>query len=218
MKKKKRFPPVLPTVLLTGFEPFGGERVNASQEIVHALAGRVVAGHRVVGVVLPCVFRSAIVALKRSIRRSAPALVIALGEAAGRSEITPERIAINVDDARIPDNSGLQPIDRPVIRGGPAAYWSTLPIKTIVAALRARQIAASVSQTAGTFVCNHTFYGLMHALRRRPGLRGGFIHVPSLAGRARRKEAGPSLATMIRGIELAIQTTTDLDAGGGQTE
>ncbi|MBI2814766.1 MAG: pyroglutamyl-peptidase I [Opitutae bacterium] len=209
------------TVLLTGFEPFGGEPVNPSAEIARQLHGTVIGGHRVVGALLPCVFGAAITELRRQMRAARPALVVCLGQAGGRAEITPERVAINVDDARIADNAGRQPVDRPVVRGGPAAHWSTLPIKAIVAALRREGIPAAVSQTAGTFVCNHVFYGLMHELRKQPKVRGGFIHVPFLPEQARGK---PSLAleTMTRGVRLAVATALrvrrDIRAAGGATQ
>jgi pyroglutamyl-peptidase len=200
------------TILLTGFEPFGGDRTNPSEQIARALDGRVIAGQRVVGAVLPCVFGAANIEVRRLLRFHRPALVVAIGLAGNRAEITPERVAINVDDARIPDNAGKQPVDTPIVRGGPVAYWSTLPIKAVVAALRARNVPASVSQTAGTFVCNHVFYGLMHALRRRRGVRGGFIHVPA--------ETALPLDTMIEAIALAIKvaatTRRDEKAGGGR--
>lgn len=191
---------------MTGFEPFGGERINPSAEIARQLHGTVIAGHRVTGAMLPCVFGAAIRELEKSIATVRPVLVVCVGQAGGRDAITPERVAINVDDARIPDNAGAQPVDRPVVRGGPAAYWSTLPVKAIVAALRRADIPAAVSQTAGTFVCNHVFYGLMHALRRRPRLRGGFIHVPFLPEQAKRGEPSLALEAMVRGIEIAIAT------------
>lgn len=208
-------------VLVTGFEPFGGDELNPSADIAHALDGRVIARHRVVGAVLPCVFGRSIEELRRLLRTHEPRLVVALGLAGGRADITPERVAINIDDARIPDNAGAQPIDRPVVRGGPAAYWSTLPIKAIGAALRARGVPASVSQTAGTFVCNHVFYGLMHALRRRRGVRGGFIHVPFLPEQVKRHE--PSLPrdvlidAIARAIEVALRMRRDVRTAGGRT-
>ncbi|MSU23390.1 MAG: pyroglutamyl-peptidase I [Opitutus sp.] len=209
------------TVLVTGFEPFGGDLVNPSQEIARALEGRVIAGRRVVGAVLPCVFGLANVELRKLLRTTRPELVICLGLAGGRTEITPERVAINVDDARIADNAGAQPIDEPVVRGGPTAYWSTLPIKAIVAALRQRGIPASVSQTTGTFVCNHVFYGLMQALARGRGRRGGFIHVPPVQAPGTKGQPGLPLATMINAIalavELSVQRRTDVRATGGQT-
>ena len=208
------------TILVTGFEAFGGEKINPSQEIARALDGRLIAGRRVVGAVLPCVFGASIAELKRLLRAHRPELVVCLGLANGRAEITPERVAINIDDARIADNAGAQPIDRPVVRGGPAAHWSTLPVKAIVAALRKRGVPASVSQTAGTFVCNHVFYGLMHSLRRRRGVRGGFIHVPQLSTQAKRGPPSLPLGTMIEAIAVAVKVaaTTRRDAKrmGGQ--
>ena len=190
------------TILITGFEPFGGMDLNPSQEIARQLNGHVIAGRRVVGRILPCVFGAANVELRALLREFEPEIVLAVGQGDGRAEVTPERVAINVDDARIPDNAGVQPVDRRIVAGGPAAYWSTLPIKAIVAALRAHEIPASVSQTAGTFVCNHVFYGLMHALRRRGG-RGGFIHVPWLPEQAKRGQPSLPLPTMVEAVALA---------------
>jgi pyroglutamyl-peptidase len=208
------------TVLVTGFEPFGGDAINPSQEIARVLHGREISGRRVNGVVLPCVFGKSIAELKRTLRAEEPELVLCLGLAGGRAEITPERVALNVDDARIPDNAGAQPIDRPIVRGGPAAYWSTLPIKAIVAALRERDVPATVSQTAGTFVCNHVFYGLMHALRLNRRVRGGFIHVPFVPTQVKRSEPGMPLDVMTEAIAVAIdvslRTRRDLRAAGGR--
>jgi pyroglutamyl-peptidase len=210
------------TVLLTGFEAFGGAARNPTEEIVRALDGATIARRRVVGVVLPCVFGEAVAELRRQRRRCRPELVLCLGLAAGRSDITPERVAINVDDARIADNAGRQPIDRPVVRRGPAAYWSTLPIKTMVAALRAHGLPASVSQTAGTFVCNHVFYALMHALRRGRGVRGGFVHVPAMTEAAEAGQPSLPLATLIAAtrvvIETAVRTRRDRRVAGGSTQ
>lgn len=210
------------TILITGFEPFGGESRNPSQEIAQALDGRVIARAQVVGAVLPCVFGDSIRELKRLLRQHRPALVICLGQAGGRAEITPERVAINVDDARIADNAGQQPVDHPVVRGGPAAYWSTLPVKALVAALRKNGVPAAVSQTAGTFVCNHVFYGLMHALSRGKGkgtVRGGFIHVPFLPEQAQDGQPCIELEDMIAAIEIAaevaLKTRRDARVKGG---
>ena len=216
-------------VLLTGFEPFGGEAINPSAEIARQLHGTVIAGHEVVGALLPCVFGAAITELKKQIKATRPVLVMCVGQAGGRAEITPERVAINVDDARIADNAGRQPVDRAIVRRGPAAYWSTLPIKAIVAELRRAKIPAAVSQTAGTFVCNHVFYGLMHALRGQGRVRGGFIHVPFLPeqARAQRSRGGSgrppslSLEVMTRGVARAIAVSVehraDLRSAGGAT-
>jgi len=193
------------TVLLTGFEPFGGHASNPSQIIAEHLRDRVLHKHRVVGATLACEFGKSLRQLKTLMKEHQPALVICLGLAGGRDAITPERVAINVDDARIPDNAGVQHAGKPVVRGGPVAYWSTLPVKAIASALMERGIPAAVSQTAGTFVCNHVFYGLMHELAKQPGsTRGGFIHVPYLAGSG--ESPALSLETMVDGIALAIGT------------
>lgn len=218
-KSRKRGAAETRNVLLTGFEPFGGEAINPSGEIARQLHGAVIGGHRVCGALLPCVFGAAIAELKRQMRVTKPALVICVGQAGGRAEITPERVAINVDDARIPDNAGRQPVDRPVVRGGPAAYWSALPIKAMVAEMRRQGIPAAVSQTAGTFVCNHVFYGLMHALATQPalaGVRGGFIHVPWLP-----QQGTPAMALddLVRGtaqaLQCALTTPVDLARSAG---
>ncbi len=216
------------TVLLTGFEPFGGDAINPSEEIARQLNGAVLARHTVAGGLLPCVFGAAVKELKHLIKLHDPVLVICVGQAGGRAEITPERVAINIDDARIADNAGQQPIDKPIAKDGPAAYWSTLPIKAIVQELRKHDIPAAVSQTAGTFVCNHVFYGLMHELAlHRDHVRGGFIHVPYLpeqttARRTLGQTEAPSLPfeQMIDGVKVAISTSIeyrrDIKSAGGQ--
>jgi pyroglutamyl-peptidase len=201
-------------LLVTGFEPFDGERINPSADVAQALAGRRVYSVPVVAAVLPCVFGRAIDVLRDVISAQRPQLVLALGQAGGREGFSIERVAINVDDARIADNAGACPIDTPVIGGAPAAYFSTLPIKAMVAALRRAGWPAAVSQSAGTFVCNHVFYGLMHTLRRRR-VRGGFMHLPLLPEQAARR-GGPSLPleVQIAGVALALEValTTRVDA------
>jgi pyroglutamyl-peptidase len=212
-----------PCCLLTGFEPFDGDAVNPSWQIAQALHGQRLHGTRVVAEQLPCTFGSAIGTLRAALRRHRPQLVMALG-LAGRSVISLERVAINVIDARIPDNAGAQPIDEPVQAGAPAAHFSSLPIKAMLAALREAGIPAEVSQTAGTFVCNQVFYGLMQALRRRPGVRGGFVHVPLLPEQAaaRALGAGMALDQQIDGVRLALATALataqDLRLGAGRID
>ncbi|MDB6170085.1 MAG: pyrrolidone-carboxylate peptidase [Verrucomicrobia bacterium] len=210
----------LKTILITGFEPFGGGKVNPSEEIARQLNGQIIGGHEVAGRILPCVFGAANLEMRTLLRTVDPALVIAVGQAGGRSSITPERIAINVDDARIPDNAGRRPVDVAVVARGPAAYWSTLPIKSIVEEMRSRKIPAAVSQTAGTFVCNHVFYGLMHTLRARRSIRAGFIHVPFLPAQASKGQPSLPLETMIEAIalaaEISLRTRRDLRISGGQ--
>ena len=210
-----------PRILLTGFEPFGGDPVNPSLLIARALDGEVVAGARVEAVELPCVFHRALSALDEALAHTRPVLAVALGLAAGREGLSIERVAINVDDARIPDNAGAQPVDEPIAPGGPAAWFSTLPIKAMAAELNAAGVPTSVSQTAGTFVCNHVFYGLQQRLVGT-GVRSGFIHVPLLPEQAARYPGKPVLALedQVRGVRLALQVAlthqgADLRAVGG---
>jgi len=211
------------TVLLTGFEPFNGATINPSWEAVRLLAGWSGPGFAVVARQLPCVFGSALEVLRDAVAETRPDVVIAVGQAGGRSEISLERVAINVDDATIRDNAGAQPIDTPIVADGPAAYFCTLPVKAIVRALRLRGFPSGVSQTAGTFVCNHVFYGLMHHLVGQ-SVRAGFIHVPFLPEQAAdRPERPPSMAlrdivdALRIAVEVAVVTETDTAEAGGAT-
>lgn len=224
--------PLQPTapVLLTGFAPFGeaghATGINPSWQAVQALQGEVIAGHPVVAAELPTVFGEAADELRRLIKRHQPALVICVGQAGGRRAISLERVAVNVDDAGQPDNRGQQPIDTPVVASGPAAYFSTLPIKAMRAAIQDIGVAAEISQTAGTFVCNHVFYHLMHALAHQQtsagqslaAVRGGFIHVPCLPGQG---VPYMPLQDMVRGLRVAVsaalRTSQDIVRSGGAT-
>lgn len=199
---------LLPTVLLTGFAPFGGETINPSWQAVFALDDVEIAGHRIVARRLPVEFGVSLSTLRDAIHVTSPSLVLCVGQAGGRAQLSLERIAINVDDARIPDNTGSCPIDTPVIAGGPAAYFATLPIKAMLADLRANGIPAEISQTAGTYVCNHVFYGLMHALCDHPRIRGGFIHIPYAPEQAEHHPCAPSLGveTVILALRIALNT------------
>lgn len=216
---------MIKTVLLTGFEPFNGATINPAWEAVRALEGWQGEGFQVEVRQLPCVFGDAIEDLTALIDELHPDVVIAVGQAGGRPDISVERVAINVDDASILDNGGQQPVDTAIAADGPAAYFSTLPIKAIVHALRARGLVAGVSQTAGTFVCNHVFYGLMHHAATQPQpMKAGFIHVPFLPEQAAaRPDAPPSMALedIIAGVKLAVEVTlgvdTDLREAGGAT-
>jgi pyroglutamyl-peptidase len=214
-------------VLLTGFEPFEQAVVNPSWEVARALDGwhcPLETGQQALvrAVQLRCVFGQALQQLDAALSAHAPALVICLGLAGGRAKITPERVAINQDDARIADNAGQQPIDSPVIAGGPAAYFSSLPIKAIVRDLCAAGWPAAVSNTAGTFVCNHVFYALMHQLAGRPGVRGGFVHLPYLPQQTVALADAPSMAladqvaAMRQLIRTALTVPHDVRETGGQ--
>lgn len=223
-------------VLLTGFEPFEGASLNPSWEAARALDGWCfdAAGPSVPAAVrvqvharrMPCVFGAALAALDAALAELQPQLVIAVGQAGGRAAFTPERVAINVDDGRIGDNAGRQPIDQPVVPGAPAAYFATLPVKAIVQAVRGAGLPAELSNTAGTFVCNHLFYGLMHRLAqadaRARGLRGGFIHIPYLPEQAARLPGPPpamALADAVAALRIAVQVSVaqaeDLKLAGG---
>jgi pyroglutamyl-peptidase len=210
-------------VLVTGFGPFGGEPINPALEAIKLLEGHILGEeYRVVTRELPVTRFEAIDSIVAHIRETDPVLVLAVGQAGGRLEITPERVAINVDDYRIPDNGGVQPVDEPVVAGAPTAYWSTLPIKAMVLAMREAGIPALVSNSAGTFVCNHLFYGLMHHLAQSGNkIRGGFVHIPYLPVQAVRIGAQPSMAveTVVKGLEVALSTALnnddDIKAGGG---
>ena len=214
--------PKLPkTILVTGFAPFGGENINPSWQIVKALPD-MMAGCRVEKLFVPTEFGQSINVVTSAIDKLKPALILCLGQAGGRAAMSVERIAINVNDACIADNAGAQPIDEAVVAEGPAAYFSTLPIKAMVAGLRAAGFPASVSQTAGTFVCNHLFYGLQHALAGS-AVRSGFMHIPYLPEQAAHKPGQPSLplVTLVDGVRLALrlalETAQDLRLPGGAT-
>jgi pyroglutamyl-peptidase len=210
------------TVLLTGFEPFDNATINPAWEAVHALKGWSGEGFRIEVRQLPCVFGLANEVLREAVDALRPDVVIAVGQAGGRAELSVERLAINVDDASILDNAGNQPVDAVIVAGGPAAYFATLPIKAIVREMRARGLVAGVSQTAGTFVCNHVFYGLMHHTAGR-ALRGGFIHVPYLPEQAEAFPGAPSMALddIVEGLRVAVEVTlavgNDVSEAGGAT-
>ncbi|MDU0330883.1 pyroglutamyl-peptidase I [Paenibacillus sp. 3LSP] len=195
-------------LLLTGFEPFGGEPINPAVEAMRRLQGRVIGSFEIVGLELPTVFGQSTERLLAAVQQHEPAVVIALGQAGGREGISFERIAVNLNDANIADNAGNQPVDEPVVPEGPAAYWTTLPVKRMVDRLRNEGIPASISLSAGTFVCNHLFYGLMHhlAVTGKP-IRGGFIHVPYLPEQADRHSGAPSMTLdqLVTGLERAIE-------------
>jgi pyroglutamyl-peptidase len=193
-------------ILLTGFEPFGGETVNPSWEVARVLHGQRVASAIVQARRLPVSFDGAPRALAQALAECRPALVVALGQASGRSEISIERVAVNLIDARIADNAGERPLDVPVLAGAPAGYFSTLPVKAMRDALRAAGHPAGLSLSAGAFVCNQVFFELQHRLAGQ-GVRSGFIHLPVLPEQAARVHPSvPSmgLAAQVDAIRLAL--------------
>ena len=193
-------------VLLTGFQPFHRASSNPSEAIVNEIVSRKIPG--VFGEVLPVVFRESATRLLSRIEEVQPDVVISLGQAEGRTQITPERIAINLDDARIADNAGNTPIDSPVITGGANALFSTLPVKAIVEGIQGAGIPANVSLTAGTFVCNHIFYHLQNYTASKK-IKSGFIHVPLMDSQAPEFPGLPTmpLEKMVEAILIAIEVS-----------
>lgn len=195
-------------VLLIAFDPFGGESLNPAQEAVR----RVDPAHvpaALVKLVVPTVFGASLDLAVQAIRQERPDVVLAVGQAGGRAALTPERVAINLADAALPDNAGNRPNDVPVVPGGPAAYFATLPLKAIVTALRAAGLPAEISDTAGTFVCNHLMYGILHTLAaEQPAALGGFLHVPYIPAQTAGRPELPSLPleAIVQGIEVLLQT------------
>lgn len=196
-------------VLLTAFEPFGGETVNPSAQAARlVLDGPAVPGAELVLAVLPVVYGAAGDALEAALAAHDPELVISLGQAGGRTGVTPERVAVNLDHARADDNAGQRPTERPVVAGGPVGYFSTLPVAAAVDALLAAGIPAAASSTAGHYVCNHVFYRLMHRLEGT-GVRGGFVHVPyadeQVAGRDDGRFSLP-VAVLAEAVRVVLRT------------
>lgn len=215
-------PKMLKTILVTGFAPFGGESINPSWQIVKALPD-LMAGCRVEKLLVPTEFGQSINVVTSAIDKLTPALILCLGQAGGRAAMSVERIAINVNDACIADNASAQPIDAMIVEHAPAAYFCTLPIKAMVAAIAKAGVPAEVSNTAGTFVCNHLIYGVLHhlATHQLPA-HAGFMHVPFLESQimGRAGTASLSLAAMIEGtkaaIMAAIENRTDIKTVGGK--
>ena len=196
-------------VLLTAFDPFGGEKVNPALEAIKLVKNNIL-GAEIVKLMLPTVFNKSIEILDEAIKKESPDIIICVGQAGGRFEVTPERVAINIDDARILDNEGNQPVDKKIFEGGEAAYFSTLPIKAIVAAINAINLPASISNSAGTFVCNHIMYGLLYLLGKKySNIIGGFIHVPYIPMQVVDKRNMPymNLEDITRAIEAAIEAS-----------
>ena len=211
-------------VLITGFDPFGGEPINPAWEAVKAMKDEI-AGATITKLQIPTVVAKSIAKVHEKMQELHPDIVISIGQAGGRYDITPERVAINLDDARIKDNEGNQPIDVPIYEDGAPAYFSDLPIKAMVQHIREAGLPASVSNTAGTFVCNHLMYGVLYTLAKEyPGVRGGFMHVPFIPEQVVERPApAPSmnLKDIARGIEAAIaaigEYEDDIRTAEGQT-
>ena len=198
-------------ILVTGFDPFGGEKVNPALEAVKSLPSEI-HGAEIHWVEIPTVFYKSAEVLETAIVRFQPDAVLCIGQAGGRASLTPERVAINQDDARIPDNQGNQPIDTPIRLDGEAAYFSTLPIKAMVQAIKEEGLPATVSNTAGTFVCNHLMYQALYlADKKFSHMRAGFMHIPYMTEQVINKPntASMNLTDIVRGIEAAIGAIVD---------
>ena len=194
-------------VLITGFDPFGGEKINPALEAVMALPDTI-GNIEVIKLEIPTVFGKSLAAIHEAVVKHQPDIVISVGQAGGRFGISPERVAINIDDARIKDNEGNQPVDVKVVENGAAAYFSNLPIKAMTQAMVNAGIPASVSNSAGTFVCNHVMYGILHMIHiEYPHMRGGFIHVPYIPAQVTNKPNMPSMsqADITKGLALCIE-------------
>jgi pyroglutamyl-peptidase len=199
-------------VLVTGFAPFDGAAVNPSWQAARRLDGWTHGGRTVNAREIPCAFATAIGALTALIEGLSPEAVILVGQAGGRPDLSVERIAINLNDADKPDNDGAQPVETAVHPGGPAAYFASIPVKPIVAALRAAGLPASVSHSAGSFVCNHLFYGACHLQATRyPSMKVGFIHVPYSLEQGATHPSAPTMAieAIAEGLKIAVRTTLE---------
>ena len=194
-------------IIVTGFDPFGGEKINPSIECVKALPD--IEGVELIRLELPTVFKESAKRLNEVINDVKPDAVLSVGQSGGRAGITMERIAINVDDARIPDNISQQPIDEEIQVEGEAAYFSTLPIKRIVKAIREAGISAEVSNSAGTFVCNHIMYqALFAATKADKPFKAGFMHIPFIPEQTTDKPSLP-LEESTKALQIAIETIRD---------
>ncbi|MBQ9048790.1 MAG: pyroglutamyl-peptidase I [Solobacterium sp.] len=193
-------------VLVTGFDPFGGESVNPACEAVMRLPDRIGTAE-IIRLEVPTVCRKSIDVIEQAIITHMPDVVISVGQAGGKPDITVERVGINVTDCRIPDNEGNQPVDEPIYPDGPDAYFSSLPVKAMVEAIKAAGVPASLSNSAGTFICNHVLYGVRYLCERKyPGVKSGFIHIPYMTEQCVNKRGTPcmSLDDIVKGLSAAV--------------
>ncbi len=194
-------------ILLTAFDPFGGEKVNPALEAVKSV--RAPEGVELVKLTVPTVFGKSIDTVLEAMRREKPDAVLSIGQAGGRTVLTPERVAVNFADASIPDNEGNQPRAEKIFEDGSDSYFATVPVDAIVSAVKQAGVPASVSMSAGTYVCNHLMYGVLYYEQKEfPGMLGGFIHIPfspeQVSG-MRQDQPSMSVDTSARGIEAALR-------------
>ncbi|MFL2101380.1 pyroglutamyl-peptidase I [Desemzia sp. FAM 23991] len=200
-------------ILVTGFDPFGGEKINPALEAVKGLADTI-NGAEIKKLEIPTVFGKSADVVKAAIEDFKPDYVLNIGQAGGRFAISPERVAINVDDARIADNEGNQPIDVAIKEDGESAYFTQLPVKAMVTAIKKAGVPGEVSNTAGTFVCNHIMYQVQYMIQKNyPEIKGGFIHVPFIPEQVVDKAGQPamSLSDMTKGLTAAIEAIVEFD-------
>lgn len=210
-------------IIVTGFDPFGGEKINPALEVIKLLPESI-NGNKVKILEIPTVWKESIRVIDEEIKKFNPDFVLSIGQAGGRTDISIERVAINMDDFRIKDNAGNQPVDEKIFADGENAYFSTLPIKAMQRKIKENKIPASISNSAGTFVCNHVFYGLRYLTEKKyKNIKVGFVHIPYLPEQVLDKDnniASMSLETILKGIELAIQAIfeneVDIKAIGGE--
>ena len=209
-------------ILITGFDPFGGEPVNPALEAVKLMKDEI-AGAKIIKLEIPTVFRKSVEKIHEMMKAEQPDVVLSIGQAGGRFGVTPERVAINVDDARIKDNEGNQPVDTPIFTDGEAAYFSNLPVKAMVEAIKNKGLPSTLSNSAGTFVCNHVMYGVLYYIHKEfPNVRGGFIHVPFITDQVVTKPnvASMALADITEALESAVEAIVknqkDIHAIGGK--
>lgn len=195
-------------ILVTGFDPFGGENINPALEVIKLLPKKI-ENNEIRVLEIPTVRKKSVEKIKKEIENYNPDYILSIGQAGGRTDISIERVAINIDDYRIPDNEGNQPVDEKIFENGMNAYFSNLPIKAILNELRKAGIPSSISNTAGTFVCNHVFYGVRHLIETEfKDKKSGFIHIPYLPEQVIEKKDVPSMGieTLLKGITIAINT------------
>ena len=210
-------------LLVTGFDPFGGEKTNPAIESVKLLADEI-GGAEIIKLEIPTVFNKSLAVIEKAVREHQPDVVLSIGQAGGRSAISVEYVGINLNEARIKDNEGYQPSGEKIYEDGENAYFATLPVKAMTAAMKAANVPAAISYTAGTFVCNHVLYGVRYLAEKEfPAMRSGFIHIPFLPEQVLDKANTPSMSLdlIVRGLTAAIEAIVsnekDIQARAGET-
>lgn len=203
-------------ILITAFDPFGEETINPALEAMKLMKDNI-SGAEIIKLDIPTVFKESIKITIQAIKKEKPDVVLNIGQAGGRDGITPERVAINIDDARIPDNKGNQPLGESIYRDGENAYFSTLPVKAIVKKIKDAGLPSSLSNTAGTFVCNHIMYGTLYNIKEiNPEVRAGFLHVPFIKEQvegidSKKDKPYMELEDIVKGLELAVEAIIEND-------